>query len=130
VVMFPLGDPLITTETIDALHPDWKRDHPSGSTGTWVTWIERAHATLSTRIRAMGRRARCIIKREELYPLAIAMAEETIAKALPFSEDERLFYMAQSKSAWESRGEFYYEDDNDPELDDGAERTLTSEWTR
>ena len=22
------------------------------------------------------------------------------------------------------------EDDNDPELDDGAERTLTSEWTR
>ena len=130
-VMHPFGDPLVTTEHIDELHPDWKREHPSGSDGTWVQAIEAAHVELARRIRAMGKRARCIIKREELFPYERALAEAFAAeRIIGMPPTERKFYRDRAENLWAARGEFAYEDDDTAAIDSLQTTTLTAKLTR
>lgn len=121
VVLYPLGDPIVSTQEIDAKHPDWKRAHPSGSSGTWTVAIEHAHVDIARRLRASGNRARQIVVREELWPYELAFAEAECAERLMMMPpDERKYWRDRAEKKWSSRGEFQLDSDSDPEIDDGA----------
>jgi hypothetical protein len=131
IVLYPFDDPLVTSELIDDLHPDWLRSHPDGTSGTWDKWIERAHVEIARRIRAAGKRARCIIKRAELQPYELAEAEALIAEALRFDEQERMRWRKKADSLWYSKGEFAYEDDDDADIEaDDADQVIQTSLGR
>lgn len=107
-------DPVVTSDDINALHPDWSQMHPDGVNATWDVAIGAAHAELATRIRALGNRANLFVRREELYPIEMAMVEAQIAKRTTQMMPEiRDFWIRQAEDRWNARGEFAYAEDAD-----------------
>ena len=125
VVFHPFNEPIVTSEHIDARHPDWKRMHPSGSSGTWTQCIEDAHAEIARRIRASGERPSSVPKMQaEIFPYELAFAEAEIATTLTrMTPEQRSWYVKQAENLWKSRGEFSTDTDDDAEIDDDP-RTL------
>ena len=125
VVLHPFNDPLVTSEYIDEIHPDWKRMHPSGASGTWTQAIETAHAELSRRARAAGAMLSSVPKMAtELFPYAVAFTEAEIAKRLTrMTAEDRSFYIQAAENLWKSRGEMSFDSDDDAEIDEDP-RTL------
>ncbi len=130
VVYHTFMEPLVSTEYVDRLHPDWKQWHPDGENATWESQIEVAHMELSRRIRALGNRPAFIVKREELFPYELAFVEGEVAKRLmQMSTEERGYWTKQAEVVWNSRGEFAYDKDDDSEIDEDP-KVFSSGFTR
>ena len=130
VCLHPFSEVLVSSEYIDIKHPDWKRNHPEGSTGTWTAWCELAHVEIARRIRASGNRARAIVKREEMWPYVLAETEAQIVEALSFPDTTIARYRKAADGKWSSKGEFAYDDDDTAVIDDTEGKTLQPRVSR
>jgi len=117
VVKHPFTEPLVTSEYIDELHPDWRGMHPHEN-GDWQSVIERAHRKLAWKIRNLGNRPALLVKREELFDFELAFVETEIAStytAMP--PGDREMYADRARAAWSERGAFKYDSDEDNSID-------------
>lgn len=110
VVYHAFTEPIITTQYVDAMHPDWKQWHPDGDNALWTEQIKHAHMMLSKKIRSLGNRPAFLVKREELFDIELAFVEAEIAKRLTQMPDtKRDFWINNAQTTWNGRGEFAYD---------------------
>ncbi len=129
VVRQPFTEPIVTSEYIDSLHPDWKRLHPLGDDATWDAPIAVGHGELARRIRLLGNRPSMMVRTEELLPYELAFVRHQIALFCGFKEEDKEFWDSEATNAWASRGEFQYDTNKTPQIDGGVV-VLNSGWRR
>jgi hypothetical protein len=114
VVFDTFMQPIITSQKIDALHPDWKNIHPDGSNALWDEQIKEAHRVLSKRIRRLGNRPSFIVRDEELFDIELSLVRAEIARDLvQMPAEMRDFWIEAANAEWRARGEFKYDTDQD-----------------
>lgn len=130
IVLHTFMEPIITSEYINKTHPDWIQLHPRGENVTWVDSIQSAHAQLSRLIRKLGNRPACMVKREELFDIEMALVEAEIAKRLTrMDKEQRDFWIENAAKTWAGRGEFTYNTTTEAQIVEGP-KIVSSGFTR
>jgi len=131
VVRYPFDQPLVTSDYIDDLHPDWRSLHPESEDADWTIAINAAHRKLALKIRSLGNRPAYLVKREELFEIELAYAESIIASDLMgLPSEERMRYREDASTAWSGKGEFVIDSDEDQQVDsDDSPKVMTSRFT-
>lgn len=131
VVYHTFMEPIVHTQYIDIVHPDWKGLHPDGENAIWQEQIKAAHAELARRIRKLGNRGAFIVKREELFQYELAFVEAEIATRLTsMPKEDRDWWAKRAVEIWNGRGEFAYDSSQDDTEIDTDVKVISSRFTR
>jgi|GEM_PF-3076017 len=126
VCVWPFNEPLVTTEEIDTMHPNWAGKKP----GSWTDWteaIERAHLALARELREMRDNKEehiypnRILDRGQLRQVEIAYVEREIALAIRLRDEEKNEYLEKAANAMPT--ELWIDRDDDLTPDDDEEGT-------
>lgn len=118
VNLYPMIHPIVSSQDVDTIHPDWIRSRPS-SWPDWQNIIEFAHAELVRRIHAHGEQAAHFVKREEeFFSIELAFVEAQIGISLRFEDEERNFYIKKREETWTGRGQFTFNKDETAEIEE------------
>jgi len=96
----------------------------------WTPAIKTAHADLVRKLHALGEQAAFFIKREEeMWAVEMLFTRAEVSRATGEPLEDRKDWEEKASAAWGARGEFTYDSDSDPEVDDDV-KVVSSAWTR
>jgi len=130
VALWPLNDPAITSEEIDADNPMWASMRPEG----WDTWeraINHAHREIHRHLRKITDKDGeivypfMVLGEEEIKQVSLALAEHFITRKIHKLSVDRKEYAETASMALKALSPLLIDKDSDRVIDDDEEKGTT-----